>query len=69
MKRPKVITDNAHAESFFKSLKTELLRERRFEKEGHLRAALKRYIPYYNRTRAHSALGFRSPIAYERLAA
>jgi putative transposase len=69
MKRPKVITDNAHAESFFKSLKTELLRERRFEKEGHLRSALKRYIPYYNRTRAHSALGFRSPIDYERLAA
>lgn len=69
MKRPKVITDNAHAESFFRSLKTELLRERRFETEGQLLAALKRYIPYFNRTRVHSALGFRSPIAYERLAA
>lgn len=69
MKRPTVITDNAHAESFFKSLKTELIRERHFDKEGQVRAALKRDIPYYNRTRVHSALGFRSPINYERLAA
>lgn len=69
MKRPKVITDNAHAESFFKSLKTELVRERRFETEGQVRAALKRYIPYYNRSRAHTSLGFKSPIDYERLAA
>lgn len=69
MKRPKVITDNAHAESFFRSLKTELLRGRRFETEAPLRAALQRYIPYYNRTRVHTSLGFKSPIDYERLAA
>lgn len=69
MKRPKVITDNAHAESFFRSLKTEVLHDRRFERESQVLAALKQYIPYYNRTRVHSALGFRSPIDYERLAA
>jgi putative transposase len=69
MKRPKVITDNAHAESFFRSLKAEVFRERRFESDSHVLAALQRYIPHYNRSRVHSALGFRSPIDYERLAA
>lgn len=69
MKRPRVITDNAHAESFFRSLKAELIDNRRFDTEAEVRAALQAYIPHYNRTRLHSALGYRSPIDYERLAA
>ena len=66
MKRPRVITDNAHAESFFRSLKAELIESRRFETESEVREALRNYIPRYNRTRLHSALGYRSPIDYER---
>src|SRR3546814_13129237 len=69
MKRPRVITDNAHAESFFRSLKAELIDNQRFETEAEIRAALQTYIPRYNRTRLHSALGYRSPIDYERLVA
>src|SRR3546814_16009753 len=51
MKRPRVITDNAHAESFFRSLKAELIDNQRFETEAEIRAALQTYIPRYNRTR------------------
>lgn len=69
MKRPKVITDNAHAESFFRSLKAEVLGERRFDTDSQVLAVLQRYIPHYNRTRLHSALDYRSPIDFERLAA
>lgn len=67
MKRPRVITDNAHVESFFRSLKAELIDNRCFDTEAEVRSALQKYIPRYNRTRLHSALGHRSPIDYERL--
>lgn len=57
--------DNSHMESFFHSLKAELTRGVVFPTEQGLRAALRRYIRYYNATRLHSALGYRSPIAFE----
>ncbi len=58
--------DNAHAESFFHSLKAEAIRGETFTSERQLRACLTRYIHYYNHTRLHSALHYRSPIAFER---
>jgi putative transposase len=61
--------DNAHMESFFHSLKAELTRGVTFSTEHLLRSALQRYIRYYNGTRLHSALGYRSPVAFERQAA
>jgi transposase InsO family protein len=61
--------DNAHMESFFHSLKVELTRGAVFATEQALRSALCRYIRYYNATRLHSALGYRSPIAFESQAA
>jgi transposase InsO family protein len=57
--------DNSHMESFFHSLKAELTRGVVFPTEDTLRRALRRYIRYYNATRLHSALGYRSPIAFE----
>ena len=57
--------DNAHMESFFHSLKAELTRGVVFSTDRALRNALRRYIRYYNTTRLHSALGYRSPIAFE----
>lgn len=69
MNRPKTMTDNAHVESFFHTLKTEAIHGRAFENVRELDAAIRSYILHYNRTRIHSALGFRSPIDYERLAA
>jgi transposase InsO family protein len=52
-------------ESFFHSLKAELTRGVGFPTEQALRGALRSYIRYYNGTRLRSALGYRSPIAFE----
>jgi putative transposase len=57
--------DNSHMESFFHSLKAELIRGVVFPTEDALRRALRRYIRYYNATRLHSALHYTSPIAFE----
>jgi putative transposase len=61
--------DNAHAESFFHTLKAELTRGVTFDTEPALRRALQRYIRYYNTVRLHSSLNYRSPLAFERQAA
>jgi transposase InsO family protein len=60
------MTDNAHVESFFHTLKTEAIHGYRFTTCGDLDRAVRRYIAHYNRRRPHSALGYRSPIDYER---
>lgn len=57
--------DNAHMESFFHSLKAELTRGVSFRDVGTLRHEVGRYMQYYNDRRMHSALGYRSPIAFE----
>jgi transposase InsO family protein len=62
-------SDNAHAESFFHSLKAELTRGVTFPTERILRRALTHYIRYYNTIRLHSGLAYLSPLAFERRAA
>lgn len=58
--------DNAVTESFFGTLKQELVYRRKFATRQEARAAIFRYIEiFYNRTRMHSTLGYRSPEAYE----
>jgi putative transposase len=58
--------DNAMAESFFSSLEAELLARRRFASQAEARMACFSYIEgFYNPVRLHSALGYRSPMAYE----
>jgi putative transposase len=60
--------DNAAAESFFSTLKHELVHHVRFENRDHARRELVSYIEgFYNRTRIHQALGYRSPAQYERM--
>jgi putative transposase len=61
--------DNAHAESFFHTLKAELTRGVTFLTDRALRTALQRYLRYYNAVRLHSSLHYRSPLAFERQAA
>ncbi len=61
--------DNAHMESFFHSLKAELIHGARFASDRQLRLALRRYLWYYNHRRLHSALRYRAPAAYESRAA
>ena len=60
--------DNAMAESFFSTLECECLAKHRFTSHAHARLILFRYIEgWYNPHRRHSALGQRSPLAFEQL--
>lgn len=68
--RPGHCTDNAHMESFFHSLKAELIRGRNFKVESELRHALNSYINrFYNHQRIHSGIGYTTPANFERVAA
>ena len=59
--------DNAMAESFFATLKCELIHQRRFATHAEARAAIFDYIEgWYNPHRRHSALAYLSPNNYER---
>ena len=63
-------TDNGHMESYFHSLKAELIRGRTFNSMKDLRYALNSYINhFYNKKRLHSGIGYCSPIEYEKIAA
>jgi len=61
--------DNAMMESFFHTLKAELIHQRIFENEIDAVAHIVEYIEFYNRDRLHSALGYQSPQKYEKLVA
>ncbi len=64
---PGVCWDNAVAESFFATLKTELIHRERWPTRQAATTAIFEYIEaFYNRTRLHSGLGYLSPIAFER---
>lgn len=58
--------DNAPVESFFSSLKNELVHHRQFQHHAEARYAIAEYIEvFYNRQRLHQALGYRSPEEFE----
>ena len=61
--------DNAHAESFFHSLKADVIHGAHFLDDRQLSSCLRSYVRYYNYRRLHSSLGYRCPVAYERKAA
>lgn len=70
LSRPGKCTDDAHMETFFHTLKAELIRGSSFQTKGELKYALARYInDFYNRKRLHSGIGYCSPMEYERIAA
>jgi len=62
MGRTGICWDNAAAESFFASLKKELVHRTVFPTQAKARTAIAEYIEvFYNRQRLHSSLGYRTP--------
>lgn len=58
--------DNAVAESFFKTMKTEMVYHTKFKTRREASMAIFEYIEiWYNRKRSHSTLGFLSPVEFE----
>jgi transposase InsO family protein len=58
--------DNAPAESFFATLKKELVHDEEYETREQARASIFEYIEaFYNNKRLHSSLGYVTPVAYE----
>ena len=68
MSRTGNVYDNAPIESFFATLKTELIHHRNYETRQQAKAEIFEFIEvFYNRQRLHSALGYISPMAFESL--
>lgn len=61
--------DNAAVESFFHTLKAELVHHRLFDNDIEAVAHIVEYIEFYNRERLHSGIGYQSPVKYEKLCA
>jgi len=62
--------DNAAVETFFKTIKAELLWQRSWPTRRAVELAIFQYINgFYNPRRRHSALGWKSPLAFEAQAA
>ena len=58
--------DNALAESFVDSFKTELIADRVWRTRSQLELAVVEYIGWYNDARLHESLGYIPPVEYER---
>lgn len=68
MSRVACPTDNAMAESFMKTLKTEQVEGRAYRDLEHARGDIGAFIEQvYNRQRLHSALAYRSPMEFEQI--
>jgi putative transposase len=66
LSRPRQCWDNAVAESFFASLKLELIHRRSWATRAQVRRAVFDYIEvFFNRQRLHSSLGYLTPVEYE----
>lgn len=58
--------DNAFAESFFHTLKVELVHRENFKTKEEAMSKIFEYIEvWYNRQRIHSSLGYKTPVQYE----
>jgi putative transposase len=68
MGRTGVCWDNAVAESFFATLKTELIYTRPWPTKAKTRLAITEWIEaHYNRRRMHSSIGYNTPLEQEQI--
>lgn len=66
MSRTGNVYDNAPMESFFATLKSELIHRRHYQSHREAKSDIFEYIEvFYNRQRRHSALNYLSPVQYE----
>lgn len=65
MNRPRRMTDNIHMESFFHSMKADVIHRVRFTTESEYLKVIRGYMTFYNKVRRHSALSYLSPANYE----
>lgn len=67
MSRPRNAWDNAAMESFFSSLKTKHIRNKRYRRRDAARADVFDYIEqFYNTVRRHSTISYISPVEFEK---
>jgi transposase InsO family protein len=59
--------DNAEVESYFHTMKAELVHQQQFDNNIEAVAKIAEYIAFYNMERIHSSLGYQSPEEYEKL--
>jgi transposase InsO family protein len=59
------VNDNAHMESFYHSMKSDVIHGVAFERERQLHRVVSEYIRFYNERRIHSSLGYVTPAMYE----
>jgi len=60
--------DNAISESFFHTLKTELIQFEHYQTRQEARSSIFEYIEgFYNRQRSHSSIGYCTPVQFELL--
>lgn len=70
MNRPGQCTDNAEVESFFHTLKGDIIREKTYLSGADPQRSVAGYLQhFYNRKRLHSSLGYCAPAEYEAMAA
>ena len=68
MNRPGKVSDNAFIESFFHSMKSDIVYGLTFTRDDEIESAVRGYVPFYNGARLHSSLNYVPPATYERLA-
>lgn len=67
MSRKGTPLDNAEVESFFHTMKAELIHQKQFVDSIEAVAHIAEYIAFYNKERIHSSLDYQSPENYEKL--
>jgi putative transposase len=59
------VNDNAHMESFYHSMKSEVIHGVSFDEERQLQRVVSGYIHFYNERRLHSSIGYVAPATHE----